>query len=247
LELADSEKLVEIVHEGKRHVIAGGPWRQQRDQERRETRLQKAETALRKLAAVRRLKPDAQKLASQAGRTLERLKAHKYFSYEVDPAGLLQWARKEEVIAAERAHDGWYLLHTNLATAEASPTEVQRHYKNLLEVEEAFCELKSYLKVRPVFHRRPDRVINHVRLCFVAYWLSARLATQWRACGEAGEVTRLLRELQTIRLGQIRLDDRKAAAQLRLTEVPPKLNPLLEKLNLLHLFQTPPKWATAAL
>jgi hypothetical protein len=30
------------------------------------------------------------------------------------------------------------------------------------------------LEVRPIFHRRPDRVINHVRLCFLAYWLSAR-------------------------------------------------------------------------
>jgi hypothetical protein len=42
-------------------------------------------------------------------------------------------------------------------------------------VEQALCELKSYLEVRPVYHRRPDRVINHVRLNFLAYWLSARL------------------------------------------------------------------------
>ena len=48
--------------------------------------------------------------------------------------------------------------------------------------------LKSYLQVRPVFHRKPERVINHVRLCFLAYWISARLARQWRLCGEIGEV-----------------------------------------------------------
>ena len=250
LELADEDKLVEVIHEGKRHVIAGGPWRQQRDQERRAVRLAKAEAALAKLAAVKRLKPDAQKIASQVGRTLLTLKAHKYFTYAVDAAGVLRWARKEEVIAAERAHDGWYLLHTNLVAAEASPAQVQGHYKNLLEVEEAFCELKSYLRVRPVFHYRPDRVINHVRLCFVAYWLSARLATQWRACGERGEVTRLLRQLQTIRLGELQVRDLHAEggpalSVPRLSEVPPELNALLEKLKLLHLFATPPKWATA--
>ena len=128
LELADADKVLEIVHEGKRHVIAGGPWRRQRDQERREARLAKGEAALRKLAALRRLKPEAQKLASQAGRTLERLKAHKYFSYQVDAAGTLQWARKEEIIAAERAHDGWYLLHTNLAPEEASPAQPDFRY-----------------------------------------------------------------------------------------------------------------------
>lgn len=243
LELADEEKLVEIVHEGKRHVIAGGPWRRQRDQERRAVRIAKAEAALAKLAAVKRARPNAQKIASQAGRTLLTLKAHKYFSYEVDAAGVLQWARKEEVIAAERAHDGWYLLHTNLPAAEASPAQVQGHYKNLLEVEEAFCELKSYLRVRPVFHWRVDRVINHVRLCFVAYWMSARLATQWRACGERGEVTRLLRQLQTIRLGHLHLGDKTAPPTARLTEVPPELNALLEKLKLLPLFAAPPKWA----
>lgn len=246
LELADADQLVEILHEGKRHVIAGGPWRRQRDQERRAARLAKAEAALAKLAAVKRSKPNAQKIASQAGRTLLTLKAHKYFTYEVDAGGVLRWARKAEVIAAEQAHDGWYLLHTNLIPAEASPKQVQGHYKNLLEVEEAFCELKSYLRVRPVFHWRPDRVINHVRLCFVAYWLSARLATQWRACGERGEVTRLLRELQTIRLGEIEIGEGSDPLILpKLTAVPPELNALLEKLKLLHLFATPPKWATA--
>ena len=123
---------------------------------------------------------------------------------------------------------------------------MQGHYKNLLEVEEAFCELKSYLKVRPVFHWRPDRVINHVRLCFVAYWLSARLATEWRTAGERGEVTRLLRELQAIRLGQFQLGGKTAPTLLRLTTVPPKLNPLLQKLQLLPLFAAPPKWAANA-
>jgi len=244
LELADTDKLVEIIHEGKRHIVAGGPWRQQRDQERRAARLAKAEAALTKLAATQRRRPNAQKIASQAGRTLQTLKAHKYFSYEVDSAGVLHWARKEEVIAAERAHDGWYLLHTNLVAAEASPAQIQGHYKNLLEVEEAFCELKSYLRVRPVFHWRPDRVINHVRLCFVAYWLSARLATQWRACAERGEVTRLLRQLQTIRLGTFQCGA-QSAPHLSLTAVPPELNALLTKLNLLPLFASPPTWATA--
>jgi hypothetical protein len=245
LELADQNKLIEVEHEGKRHVIAGGPWRRQRDQERREARLLKAEAALTKLAAVKRRQPNAQKIASQAGRTLLTLKAHKYFSYEVDAAGVLRWSRKEDVIALERAHDGWYLLHTNLPAAEASGPTVQGHYKNLLEVEEAFCELKSYLRVRPVFHRRPDRVINHVRLCFLSYWLSARLATQWRDCGEPGEVTKILRQLQTIRLGQLHLgDDESGASFVRLTEIPPELNLLLQKLNLLKLFAAPPKWAT---
>jgi len=243
LELGDSNRLVEIEHGGKRHVIAGGPWRKERDRERREVRIAKAESELVKLAAAKRRNPDAQKIASQVGRTLQRLKAHKYFTYRVDESGILRWERKAEAIAAESAHDGWYLLHTNLTPAQADAPGVQRHYKNLLEVEEAFCELKSYLKVRPVFHRKPERVLNHVRICFLAYWISARLARQWRTSGETGEVTRILRELQTIRLGQISVGKPGAPFLARLTKVPPHLNSLLAKLKLLPLFAAPPKWA----
>jgi transposase len=115
------------------------------------------------------------------------------------------------------------------------------HYKGLLNVEEAFCELKSYLEVRPVFHWRPDRVRNHVRICFLAYWLSARLGREWRTRQEVGEVVRILRELQSIRVGTVRAGDQHVATLL--TEIPPNLNEQLSKLNLLALFAQPPVWA----
>ena len=239
LELGDDQRLLEVTHQGKRYVIAGGPWRQQRDQERRQSRLAKAETELRRLAAVPRKKTDPQKLASQAGRTLQRLKAHKYFTYQVDPKGRLQWARKEDLITQEARQDGWYLLHTNESAERCSGKAVLAHYKGLLDVEEAFCELKSYLEVRPVHHRRSDRVINHVRLCFLAYWLSARLGGEWRARGETQEVPRILRHLQTIRLGTLRLGQNPARPLM--TEIPKNLNDQLLKLNLTALFAAPPK------
>lgn len=246
LELTDSHRLIEIQHDGKRHVIAGGPWRKERDLQRRHSRIAKAQTALAKLAAAKRTKPDPQKLASQAGRTLQRLKAHKYFTYRIDAAGTLLWELKKDTIATEAAHDGWYLLHTNLPLERADSAQVQSHYKNLLEVEEAFCELKSYLQVRPVFHYKPERVINHVRLCFLAYWISARLARQWRKCGETGEVTRILRQLQTIRLGTIRIQSPGLKILKQITQVPAALNAQLAKLKLLHLFATPPAWSETA-
>jgi len=130
LELGDRQKLMEITHEGKRYVIAGGRWRQQRDQERRQSRIDKAEAELKRVAAVKRKKVDAQKLASQVGRTLQRLKAHKYFTYSVDTAGQLHWERKGELIAQEAQQDGWYLLHTN-ETVQKCPNEaVLGHYKD---------------------------------------------------------------------------------------------------------------------
>lgn len=240
-ELGDRKNLVELEQDGKRYVIAGGPWRKQRDQERRQARVVKAELELTRLAAVPRKTVNAQKLASQVGRMLERKKAHKYFSYRVEDNGQLHWERKKEVFTQEERLDGWYLLHTNASADQAAKEAVLTHYKGLLNIEEAFRELKSYLEVRPVFHRRPDRVRNHVRICFLAYWLSARLSREWRAAQEPGEVPRILRELQSIRVGQVSAGGKRLTTLL--TEIPPRLNAQLIKLNLLKLFAQPPAWA----
>jgi transposase len=238
MELGDRNKLLEVTHENKRYVIAGGPWREQRDLERRESRMAKGIAELTRLAALKRKKVDAQKLASQVGRALQRLKAHKYFTYHVDAQGQLHWERKEELIKAEAEQDGWYLLHTNEPVEKCSTPRVLAHYKGLLDIEEAFGELKSYMEVRPVYHWRPDRVINHVRLCFLAYWISARLGGEWRAKGETEEVPRVLRQLQTLRVGRLKLGSKVERAVM--TDIPKNLNDQLRKLGLIGLFASPP-------
>ena len=242
-ELWDRTQLLEIVRADKRYVIAGGPWRQQRDQERRQARLAKAEEELKRLASVKRKQVNAQKLASQVGRTLQRLKAHKYFDYSVDAKGQLQWSRRTDSIQAETVRDGLYLLSTNTTAQEVPATGVLAHYKNLQEVEDAFCHLKSYLRVRPMFHRRPDRVRNHIRICFIAYWLSAKLEQQWRKDDEAIEVHNLLRQLQCIRLGRLELGGK--TFKTLVTQVPKDMNATLDKLGLAPIFAAPPAWATA--
>ena len=243
-ELWDRTQVMEIVRAGKRYVVAGGPWRQQRDEQRRQARLAKAEVELKRLAAVKRKKVNAQKLASQVGRALQRLKAHKYFEYAVDPQGKLQWSRRTDLIDAEAGRDGLYLLKTNASLEEIPSAGVVSHYKNLLEVEDAFCHLKAYLQVRPVFHRRPDRVRNHVRICFLAYWLTANLEKQWRQKDQTIEVHNLLRQLQSIRLGRLELSGK--VFKTMVTQVPKDLNATLKKLGLLPLFASPPTWTPAA-
>jgi transposase len=240
-ELWDRTQVMEIVREGTRYVIAGGCWRQQRDQQRREARLTKAENELKRLAAVKRKKVNPQKLASQVGRALQRLKAHKYFDYTVSQNGQLQWSRRAQVLQSEKLRDGLYLLGTNASAEQIPKAGVLSHYKNLLEVEDAFCHLKTYLQVRPVFHRRPDRVRNHVRICFLAYWLSAKLERQWRLKDQTIEVHNLLRQLQTIRLGHLEVEGRPFKTMV--TQVPKDLNATLTKLGLLPLFSQPPAWA----
>ncbi len=241
MELGDKPSLAEFRHEGKRYVLAGGAWRAQRDRDRRAARLEKGETVLAGLAAKHRKRVDVQKIASTVGRALDKVKAHKYFAYRVDPGGTIRWSRKEDVIREEESRDGWYLLHTNLPAEACGKEAVLSHYKGLLEVEDAFRELKTYLEVRPVYHYRPDRVVNHIRLCFLAYWLSARLGREWGLAGEHREVARLLRTLQTIRAG--RLDTGNGPHRVVMTSVPEDLEETLKRLGLQKLFATPPAWA----
>ena len=241
LELGDKPQLMELEHEGARYVLAGGAWRADRDRERRTARIAKGEAALAKLAAGKRKKVNAQKLASTTGRRLQALKAHKYFDYSVDDSGCLQWSRKEAVIARESQHDGWYLLHTNLPASGEAAVEKEKvlsHYKGLLEVEDAFREMKTYLEVRPIYHHRPDRVINHIRLCFVAYWMSARLGSEWGLSGQHAEVVRVLRRLQHIRVGTLSFAGQHHRTLL--TQVPADLEETIHQLNLTKLFATPP-------
>ena len=115
-----------------------------------------------------------------------------------------------------------------------------RHYKGLLEVEDAFRELKTYPEVRPVYHHRPDRVVNHIRLCFPACWMSARPGREWGLEGHHDEVVRTLRRLQTIRVGELRFGQEVARSVM--TSIPPGLEETLKTLKLQKHFGAPPAW-----
>ena len=75
-----------------------------------------------------------------------------------------------------RLLDGFYVLRTSL---RAEALDAHRHragpIKSLAHVERAFRALKTVdLEVRPIHHRRADRVRAHVFLCMLAY--SSRMA-----------------------------------------------------------------------
>ncbi|CAF0701891.1 hypothetical protein MPNT_430009 [Candidatus Methylacidithermus pantelleriae] len=237
----DRTRVMEIEHQGVRYVVAGGEWRAMRDRERRQSCIARGEEELRQIANATRKGADPVELGSRVGRALQRIQTHKYFQYGIDAKGRFWWKLNQERIQEEEAIDGWYLLETNLPSAKTSPQEVLTHYKRLAEVEAAFLELKSYLEVRPVYHWRPDRVRNHVRICFLAFWISARLRVEWLAKGFTEEVPKVLRSLQTIRW--IRLTPQGQAFVGFFSKIPAEINALLQKLDLLPLFDRPPQWA----
>jgi hypothetical protein len=98
-------------------------------------------------------------------------------------AGLLRIDRA--AVAADAKLDGKFLLRTSDPTLSAE--DVATGYKQLLEVERAWRDMKTTLDLRPVYHRREDRIRSHVLLCWLALLL-IRLAEQ-----AAGETWRNLR------------------------------------------------------
>jgi hypothetical protein len=72
-------------------------------------------------------------------------------------------------IAKEEKLDGKWLLRTS--DDSLTPTDLALAYKQLLEVERGWRDMKSSLGLRPVFHHREDRIRSHIQLCWLALLL----------------------------------------------------------------------------
>jgi len=110
----------------------------------------------------------------------------------VTPGGLLR-------IDAARAKagenlDGKYLLRT--ADPVMTAEDIATGYKQLLQVERGWRDMKQVIDLRPVWHRREHRIRAHVILCWLALLL-ARIAEN--ACGQTWPELR--RELDRIHIG----------------------------------------------
>jgi hypothetical protein len=78
--------------------------------------------------------------------------------------------RVDAAAAKREAHlDGKWLLRTSDVTL--TPEDLAAAYKQLLSVERGWRDLKSSLGLRPVHHRREDRIRGHVQLCWLALLL----------------------------------------------------------------------------
>ena len=72
-------------------------------------------------------------------------------------------------VKAEAHLDGKFLLRTSDPTLTAE--DVALGYKQLLVIERAWREMKTTLDLRPVHHRKEDRIRAHVILCWLALLL----------------------------------------------------------------------------
>jgi hypothetical protein len=178
LSLFDDRDLAEITspdYPGERLVVCRNPLLAEERARKRHALIDATENKLAPIQArVRRAKKPLRgrdKIALAVGAVLNRYKMAKHFVLTITDDDF-SFERDSAQIAAEAALDGVYVVRTSLKGEALDAASTVKAYKQLANAERAFRSLKSIdLEVRPIHHRRPDRVRAHVFLCMLAYYL----------------------------------------------------------------------------
>jgi transposase len=111
------------------------------------------------------------KIALAIGAIINHYKMAKHFDITITDHNFT-FERKTAAIEAEALLDGIYVLRTDVEAATLDASATVSAYKKLANVERAFRSLKSVdIEVRPIHHRRAQRVRAHVLLCMLAYYI----------------------------------------------------------------------------
>ena len=152
----------------KRFIVCHNPGEADRDKQTRDDTITRLQAELTRITAAR-AKAKTAKASAAHHRAECALRDHVTLGRYVrqTKTGRLQVDRAR--IKAEERLDGKYLLSTS--DPDLSAEDVALGYKNLLEAERGFRDLKSTLELRPVFHRVERRIRAHVLLCWLALLL----------------------------------------------------------------------------
>ena len=182
-----------------RYIVCHNPAEADRDRARRAQRIARIEAELARLTSQReRAVTKAERDAHSRGECALRDHPTLARYLRQSPSGRL--ALDQAKISAEQRLDGKYLLTTSDPSLSAE--DVALGYKQLLEAERSFRDLKGTLLLRPVFHRKDDRIRAHVLICFLALVIIRLAETR------TGETWRTIRaELGQIRHGHFHSPD----------------------------------------
>ena len=156
-------------------------------------------------------------------KNLEKLKMQGYLDYNlkrVDIIGKndtkirsfdLSYRRKTQKIEKAQLTDGVWMIVTNIsATVEPEefrlgPEELIKSYRDKNRVEEAFKEVKSFLKFQPTFVYTKEHVRAHYTICILSYLLDVTVTNKLREqpIEGIGSVRRVHKTLKSSEIGKI--------------------------------------------
>jgi hypothetical protein len=172
-ELFDDQKVVEVIdpdNPQRRYELCRNPESAKREGMTRRRLLDLTQEGLGKIANSPRKSSD-EKIGARVGWVLQQYKMGKFIVWDVQQ-GKLQWRLDEAKITQEKLLDGCYIISSDVPAEQMDHQQVVASYKSLSLVEVAFRNLKTVsLEMRPVFHKKDDRIRSHVFVCMLAYYL----------------------------------------------------------------------------
>src|SRR5216684_1450414 len=149
----------------------------------------------------------------------------------------LNWPKLREA----RRREGSYLLRSNVTGSD--PAQLWAFYLQLVEVEQAFKELKGDLAIRPIYHQTDERIEAHIFVAFLAYCLQVTLKQRLRSLAPGLTPRSVLDKMAAIQMVDVQLPttDGRTVILSRYTEPEADQAILLQRLNMSLPAQPPPR------
>ena len=220
----------------------------------RAIRRKKLRGLLARLHELRRQRPGRDKLLmalgaakKEAGRFYALLKITVPAPEETVTAKTFRFRFDRERLRVVRRREGRYLLRSNLTGRP--PGELWTFYMQLVQVEEAFKNLKGDLRVRPVYHQKMERIEAHILVAFLSYTLQVCLRQRLRTVAAGLTPRAVLEKFCAVQMVDVPLPttDGRRVVLTRHTQPEKERQVLLAQLKLTLPAQPPPKITAAAL
>jgi transposase len=167
--LFDARNIIEIIDGSIRYCLCKNPNMAVKESKTRQALLKKTTEELDKIVACTKKTKYSKEI--RAGTVISKYKMGKFINIEGSGAAL-KYSIDETKIEHEALLDGCYVVYTDVSPEDLTAEEVVKSYKSLMQVEQAFSNLKTVqLEVRPIFHRTDDRIKSHVFICMLAYYV----------------------------------------------------------------------------
>lgn len=152
----------------RRYIVCHNPAEADRDKQSRDHTIERLQAELDRIRTARAKAKNAKDDAAHH-RAECALRDHPSLGRYLRQTKTGQLLIDRSKIKAEERLDGKYLLSTS--DPDLSAEDIALGYKNLLEAERGFRDLKTTLELRPVFHRLEHRIRAHVLICWLALLL----------------------------------------------------------------------------
>ena len=248
-DVRDSVRVKLVEQDGELYILARSGARRDKEQAMRRRRLRKLINRLREL---RQQKLTRDQLLIKLGAAKKEAGPAVYRILDISLPGKdeavtpetfsfkLNWQHLREA----RRREGSYLLRSNLIGSD--PAKLWAFYLRLVEIEQAFKELKGDLAIRPIYHQSDQRIEAHIFVAFMAYCLHVTLKQRTRSLAPGLTPRAVLDKMAAIQTVDVHLPttDGRQVVLSRHTEPEPDQMLLLQRLRMTLPEQPPPRITT---